>query len=151
MVHDEGGIGRNDKMERGGRPVIRHCNKGFSISSHPEADRCKIMMIATKRRTKGIFCLSSFECRMSIAVRVPYIEEVVLTILRAVDGSHLILYEAMHLRSEPTVVPTLYPGDVCNREFGSYGIEACTDSSDGTRDIQQYQRYRAQGGGLEVG
>uniref|UniRef100_A0A0D2YGQ7 Uncharacterized protein n=1 Tax=Fusarium oxysporum (strain Fo5176) TaxID=660025 RepID=A0A0D2YGQ7_FUSOF len=109
------------------------------------------MMIASERRTKGIFCLSFFECRIPIVVRVPYIEEVVLTILCTVDGSHLILGEAMHVGAEPTVTPTLYPGDVCNLEFGPYGIKACTDSPDGTSDIQQYQGYRAQGGRLEVG
>jgi hypothetical protein len=80
---------------------------------------------------------------MPIAARVPDVEEVVLTILCAVDGSYLILDEAMHVSSEPTVISTLYLGDVCNREFGSYGIEACTDSPDGTREIQQYQRFRA--------
>jgi hypothetical protein len=72
---------------------------------------------------------------MPIAVRMPDIEEVVLTILCTVDGSHLILDEAMHVGSEPTVTPTLYPGDVCNLEFGSYGVEARTDSLDGTREI----------------
>ncbi|SCO92761.1 uncharacterized protein FRV6_16889 [Fusarium oxysporum] len=150
MVHYERIVGRNDEMEHGGTPIIRCCNKGFSISSHPDADRRKIMMIATKRRTKRAFCLSSFECRMPIAVRVPDVE-VTLTILRSVDGSHLILDEAMHIGSEPTVTPTLYLGDVCNLEFGSYGVEACADSLDGTRKIQEYQRYRAQGGRLEVG
>src|SRR6478752_7444440 len=151
MVHHERVVGWNNKMEHGGTPIISRCNKSFSIGSHPQAYCRKIMTIATKRRTKGIFCLSSFECRIPIAVRVPYIEEVMLTILCTVDGSHLILDEAMHVGAEPTMTPTLHPGDLCNLEFGSYGIEACTDSSDGTRDIQQYQRYRAQGGGLEVG
>ncbi|EXA30475.1 hypothetical protein FOVG_18143 [Fusarium oxysporum f. sp. pisi HDV247] len=74
MVHHKWVGGRNDKMEHGDTPIIGRCNKGFPISSHPETDRHKIMMIATKRRTNGVFCLSSFECGIPIAVRVPDVE-----------------------------------------------------------------------------